>query len=337
MRPALDVLAVPPVAALQDLGRPGLRSVGVSRGGAVDPLALHEAAALLGQSITAAVELAGPGARFRARGDLRIALTGAPMTAQINGAPTRWRASHHLHDGDDLVLGAARPGTYGYLTVGGGFDTPEILGSRSVNTLAGIGTPLTAGTRLPLGSDATPHDTGWVLPDADRFRGGLIRVLEGPQTGLFDAATQERFFSTRFTVDPRSNRQGVRLVRPGAPFQAMGQLTLLSESIVPGDIQITGDGTPYVLLPDCQTTGGYPRLGTVHPDDLARVAQAEPGTVLHFVRTDQDEALAAYRVARQDERRLPSLRFPLIRDPADVKDLLSYQLVSGVTAGTDMP
>ncbi|MCA8884814.1 MAG: urea amidolyase [Rhodobacteraceae bacterium] len=335
MTAALEVLAAPPVAALQDAGRQGARAFGVSRGGAADPRALTEAAALLSQPLGAALELAGPGARFRARGRMRVALTGAPMGAAIDGRPVRWMASHLMEDGAVLSLGAAGPGVYGYLSVGGGFDVPPVLNSLSVNTLAGIGAAALAGDLLPLGPDPGLEDAGFALPVEDRFSGGVIRVLDGPQTALFDPATRERFYGSDFTADPRSNRQGVRLARPGAPFQAAGQLSILSESIVPGDIQMTGDGTPYVLMPDCQTTGGYPRIGTVHPDDLARVAQAAPGLVLRFRQVDRDEALAAFARAREAEARLRSARFPLIRDPADVKDLLSYQLISGATTGRD--
>lgn len=336
MTRALELLATPPLAALQDLGRPGLRAFGVSRGGAVDRLALKEAAALLGQAPDhAALELAGPGGRFRATGDLRVALTGAPMAAQIDGVTVAWNACHALPVGAVLTLGAARKGIYGYLSVGGGFQTAPVLNSRSVNALAGLGTPCQAGDLLPVGADAGT-ETGLALPEDDRFSGGVLRVLDGPQTALFDPALRERFFGTDFKADPRSNRQGLRLQRPGDPFAAQGGLSILSEAIVPGDIQVTGDGTPYVLLADCQTTGGYPRIGTVHPDDLARAAQAAPGTVLRFQPVTAEDALADYRAARKAEAGLARARYPLIRDPADVADLLSLQLISGVTAGDDL-
>ncbi len=117
---------------MQDLGRPGLLAKGLSRGGAADPLALAEGAALLGQRADfAAIEMTGMGGIFEAEGDsLRIALTGAPMQASIDGEPVAWNASHLLHRGQRLSIGAARKGTYGYLHVGGGIATEPFLGSR---------------------------------------------------------------------------------------------------------------------------------------------------------------------------------------------------------------
>ncbi|KKK69754.1 hypothetical protein LCGC14_2930880, partial [marine sediment metagenome] len=134
---------------------------------------------------------------------------------------------------------------------------------------------------------------------------------------------------------PRGNRQGVRLDHVGAPFATSGQLDLVSEAIVPGDIQMTGEGTPFVLLPECQTTGGYPRIGTVIPDDLPRVAQAAPGEKLRFRFVTLDEALAAHR---PEPARLADYRGKLralVRDPADIPDLLSYQLISGAITGRE--
>jgi allophanate hydrolase len=89
------------------------------------------------------------------------------------------------------------------------------------------------------------------------------------------------------------------------------------------------------LLAECQTTGGYPRIGTVIPADLPQVAQTPAGTALRFRFVTLDEALMAERAYRRHLAELPWNRFPLIRDPRDISDLLSYTLISGVTAGED--
>jgi len=128
----------------------------------------------------------------------------------------------------------------------------------------------------------------------------------------------------------------VRLDHDGAPFGVASGLSITSDLIVAGDVQLTGDGVPYVLLAECQTIGGYPRIGTVIPADLARVAQTAPGTMLQFTLLDIAQADAT---AQSDADLLRTLRQacqPLIRDPHDIADLLRYQLVSGVTAGDDL-
>lgn len=335
MSRALIVHQAGPGVTVQDLGREGYLAFGLSRGGAADRLALHEGAALLGQSPTlAALEMAGTGGTFEATEAMRIALTGAPMRASIDGAALVWNAAHLLPAGARLIIGPATAGVYGYLHLGGGLATPEVLGARSAHLAAGIGAPLTAGGRLPVGPDRG-GETGLMLVPEERVSGGMVRIVAGCQTGLFDPAEVARLEQTEFTRDARGNRMGVRLNPEGAGFAARGGLTVLSEAIVPGDIQITGDGAPFVLMAESQTTGGYPRIGAVLPCDLARVAQAAPGTRLRLRFVPMDEALAAERRAAEARKTLRRRVARLTRDPHDIRDLLSYQLISGVVAGNE--
>ena len=132
------------------------------------------------------------------------------------------------------------------------------------------------------------------LDIADRFTGGTVRIVPSVQTARFAPEDLQRFETTDFTRDVRGNRMGVRLTFDGAPFAAQDQLSILSEIIVPGDIQATGDGTPFVLLNECQTTGGYPRIATVLPCDLNLIAQARPGDTIRFRFVTRAEALAAH-------------------------------------------
>ena len=126
MTGALILHEVGPAVSLQDLGRPGHVAQGLTRGGAMDRLALHEGAALLGRSVAAAIEMIGMGGTFEATRSCRIALTGAPMQATLDGAPLSWHASHELPQGATLRLGGVRQGAIGYLHVGGGFDLAGI-------------------------------------------------------------------------------------------------------------------------------------------------------------------------------------------------------------------
>lgn len=333
MTRALIVRQAGPGLSLQDTGRPGYLVYGLSRGGAADRLALAEGAALLGQpGDLAALEMAGMGGAFEATQTIRIALTGAPMQAAIDGTAVTWNASHTLAAGATLTIGAARAGVYGYLHVGGGFDGPVTLGSRSAHLASGLGARVGAGASLPVGPDKG-GETGLALPADDRFSGGTVRVVPGPQTGLFPDDEIARFEATQFTRDTRGNRMGVRVVPDGDGFAPEGGLSVLSEVIVPGDIQITGDGTPFVLLAECQTTGGYPRIGAVLPCDLPRVAQAAAGTGLRFRFVTPGDGVQAMSRARAHRKALAKSAHPLLRDPHTIRDLLTYQLISGVTDG----
>lgn len=330
----LQVHRAGPGVTLQDMGRRGYLAQGLSRGGAMDRLALAEGAALLGQDAgLAAIEVAGSLLSVEADGPLRIALTGAPMRALCDGAPLVWNASHLLPAGARLELSGARGG-YSYLHIGGGIDAPEFLGARSAHLAAGIGAMVQAGDRLALGQDAG-RTTGQTLTPQARFDGGPLRIIETPQTRLYPQAERERFTRTRFHKDARANRMGQKMVPDGAGFALDTGLTILSEAIVPGDIQITGDGAPFVLLAECQTTGGYPRIGTVLPCDLPRLVQAPADAALSFRFIPIEEAVAAERAEALRRADLSRDLRPLIRDPHDIPDLLAYQLISGVTRGDE--
>ena len=326
-----------PAMTVQDLGRHGYLAYGLTRGGAADMLALHEGAALLGQEAgCAAIEMVGMGGTFEADGDTAIALTGAQMTATIDGAPVVWNASHALPSGAKLAIGGAQSGTYGYLHVAGGFDIPEVMGARSSHLTAGVGALLQTGDELPVGSVGFERSGDFISPD-NRLAGGEIRIVASVQTQQFSDETLARFEETAFQRDPRGNRQGVRMASEGEGFFAEGGLSIVSEVISEGDIQITGDGAPYVLMCECQTTGGYPRIGTVIPADLPRVAQAPVGAPLTFRFVTLDAAREIERKHMAAIKALPGQVQPLVRDLNNIQDLLSYQLVGGAVSALADP
>ncbi|MCY3995539.1 MAG: biotin-dependent carboxyltransferase family protein [Rhodobacter sp.] len=332
---ALHVVRCGPGVTVQDMGRAGRLDDGLSEGGAADRLALSEGAALLGQPVeVAALELAGTDAMLRAIADIRIALTGAPSQARIDGEPITFNTSYLLKNGQTLILGYAVRGNYSYLHVGGGFDTPPLLGSRSTHLAARIGGPVRPDSLLPVAED--PGDRiGLTLDVRERYGGGVLRVVPSFQTEQFDAGMLARLSETRFTRHSHGNRMGVKLAFEGAPLNARQQLDILSESIVPGDVQIVGEGEPFVLLGECQTTGGYPRIGTVIPPDITLIAQARPGDPIQFRFVDRAEAMIAYRDYRGLLSALPRAVRPYVRDPHDIPDLLAYQLVGGAVTGKE--
>lgn len=316
-----------PSVSVQDGGRPGAIGLGLSRGGAADREAWLAGVALLGQDPgAAAIEMAGLGGTFRFRQDTRIALTGAPMRATLDRAPIAWNAALSVPEGSMLEIGAVERGVYGYLALGGGIETPLELGGRGYHRIAGLGRPLGAGDTLPLADHPEPSSAPMRLEPRPAAV-GAVRVMPGPQTALFSDATRADFEAAVFRRSPRANRQGVRLDHTGAPFATAAQLHQVSDFITEGDIQMTGDGTPYVLLAECQTMGGYPRIGTVLPSDLSRIAQAEPGETLRFRFVTVGEAEAAWESDETILARLKRRRAPLVRDPREIGDLLNYELI----------
>jgi allophanate hydrolase subunit 2 len=157
---------------------------------------------------------------------------------------------------------------------------PPVLGSRSTDTLSGLGpAPLTDGVVLPLGEPTTASST--VEPVVGPVDGPVrLRIRLGPRVEWFTEAATEALCGSPYTVSPMSNRVGARLVGAALPRSQAGELP--SEGIVLGAVQVPPDGQPLVFLADHPTTGGYPVIAVVAEPDLPLLAQARPGTTVLF-------------------------------------------------------
>lgn len=300
----LEIVVLTGPASVQDRGRPGWQRWGVPEGGALDPFALAEGQALLGNGPdAAALEMPGAGGRFRARSALIVATSGAAMALTVDGVVRGWRETLALAPGAVLEIGAVRDGAVGYLHLQGGIDAPVELGARSAHRRAGIGTIPRPGDVLhPLGTGGA---AGRALARPDCFDRRLIRAMWGPQSALFDDATRARFAAEAWTATPRRDRQGMRIAAAGGPLTADAGLRALSDAVVAGDVQVPGDGVPAVLLADRQPTGGYPRIATVIAADLPALVQMPAGARFGFRIVDRDTALAARRAWRRAIAALP--------------------------------
>jgi biotin-dependent carboxylase-like uncharacterized protein len=265
---------------VEDLGRAGCAHLAVPRSGAADRPAAIRANRRVGNDDGAAVlEMTLLGARLRFERDALVALAGADMDARLDDAAVASEGAFAVRAGQVLACGAARRGVRSYLAVAGGIDVPLLLGSRSHDLLSGLGPPpLRAGDRLKFAAvHGAPRDAGPppVLPDAPE-----LRFTFGPREDWFDADALRALITDPWMVSPDSNRSAIRL--RGAALERAIDGELPSEGMVPGAIQVPADGQPVVMLADYPTTGGYPVIGVVHPDDLWLLAQARPGTVLRF-------------------------------------------------------
>jgi biotin-dependent carboxylase-like uncharacterized protein len=278
-RPALEVLATGPLALVQDLGRPGLASVGVSRSGAADRGSFRLGARLLAQDgSAAAIEVTFGGLEVRVRGTAMLALTGAPAPARVGSRAVAHLSPLVLRHGDVLRLGAPPAGLRTYVSVRGGLAVPAVLGSRSTDVLSGLGpSPLQPGDVLEVG----PPPSGFPCVDVAPLRPLthaplLVQALPGPRADWL--ADLKQLASTSWTVSSRSDRVGLRLEGTALRHHPdrRGQ-ELPSEGVVRGAIQVPPGGEPVVFLADHPVTGGYPVAAVVREADVDRLAQAVPG------------------------------------------------------------
>ncbi|HLH12783.1 MAG TPA: biotin-dependent carboxyltransferase family protein [Methylovirgula sp.] len=285
-------------ATVQDAGRRHYRRYGVTPAGPMDWGAFETANFALGNDPerAAAIEV-GPGGieiSCEATGAIGVAFCGGGFFWQRDGADLGSAARIFLRPGERL---AARPGSgsFAYLAVAGGLNTPVELGSRATHTrsrMGGIeGRMLRDGDVLALLAEVAPLAEGEIsVPWLERDSSPL-RVVPGPQDDYFTPAALETFFSAEFRLTPTADRMAYRLDGPEIAHKST--YNIVSDGIAMGAIQISGDRKPLVLMADHPPTGGYPKLGHVARVDIGRLAQLRRGEPCRFVRASLEEARSA--------------------------------------------
>ena len=275
------------LALLHDLGRPGLAALGVSPSGAFDRAAHRLANRLVGNpDDAAAIECLLGGLRLALPPGTWFAITGAWSTAVLVTDDGARRAvephtAMHADAPTELHLGTVTHGLRSTVALRGGLAVPAVLGSRSRDTLGGLGPePLRAGDLLPIGpepaSPVPPADLVPIDPPTDAVV--ELEVRPGPRHDWFTAEAWRLLTTSEFTTSARSDRTGVRLEGPALDrMPDLEAVELASEGMLRGSIQVSPDGAPTVLGPDHPVTGGYPVIAVVVDASLDRLAQLRPG------------------------------------------------------------
>ncbi len=280
---ALRIVRTGPLATVQDSGRPGMAALGVGVSGAADLPALQLGNRLLANAIDmAGIEVTLGGLEARADGDVLLAVTGAPCPVTVDGLPHPTHALIEVPDGATVRLGRPVCGLRSYLCVRGGIDVPPVLGSRSTDTLSGLGPDiLSVGSVLPVGMPPSNPPLVDQCP-APVANGGEVRlhISPGPRADWFTEGALRVLLDHPYSVTPDSDRVGMRL--DGPPLDRCQDEELPSEGMVTGSLQVPPSGRPTLFLADHPVTGGYPVIAVVVAADLPAAAQARPGQELRF-------------------------------------------------------
>ncbi|MBT2587026.1 5-oxoprolinase/urea amidolyase family protein [Arthrobacter sp. ISL-95] len=296
----LQILNPGAQSLIQDLGRRGYGPLGVSAAGALDRASLRRANRLVGNAPSAAaIESVNGGLTVEAVGDQVVAVTGAHVTLTIespswlgsdDGAdqPGAIRtvpmaAPFALLDGEVLTLGAPESGFRNYVAIRGGVDVPEVLGSRSADTMSGIGpAPLAIRQVLAVGDDTASTAVGApeLQPDFPGVGVTVLDVVPGPRADWFNSEALDSLCAQEWLVTPQSNRVGMRL--DGTPLKRTREGELASEGTMAGALQIPPAGLPVLFLADHPITGGYPVIGVVRDEHLDLAAQVPIGGKIRF-------------------------------------------------------
>jgi len=279
----------------QDLGRTAMLKYALAACGAMDQTSVRLINSLLGNQPTAAVlEITLIGLTMKALDSGQIAVGGADLGLKINGQPApRWTI-HGVKEGDVVGFTKLNQGVRAYLGVAGGFDAPEILGSRSVYLRGSLGRPLKQGDEIgALAQTGNYAHTGKKLPQ--RFIPNLdmtrpFRVLPGPQYDYFSPKGIDIFSTAVYTVSPVSDRQGIRT--DGQPVERIKGPDIITDPTPIGAIQVPGSGLPILLHRDAQVTGGYAKIALLCRADMDRAGQLCPGDKIRFQFVDRQTALS---------------------------------------------
>ena len=281
---SLEVIDVGGLATIQDSGRRNWRRFGVPTSGPMDVFSFHAANALLANLPTCAVVEIGMGdITFRVLQDCVISVTGVGYSLSIYIWDFALWNSYFVRAGWTIRLNKLDFGMWAYLAVTGSVQTQPTLGSRSTylrGAFGGIqGRPLQVGDviRSSHPSASLNELAARTLPEDARptyVEHPIIDVILGPQTKYFTEESMETFFSSAYSVNLTSDRMGYRLEGPSLIYR--NKTELISEGMNFGAIQVPSSGQPIVMMADCPTTGGYPKIGAVASADLPLLAQCSP-------------------------------------------------------------
>jgi len=281
----IEVLKTGLYDSIQDLGRFGVQEFGVPISGVMDQYSAKLANAILGNDANDAVlewTLLGPSLKFHC--NTLICVTGAVCNLQINKRSAKLNMALRIQAGDTLTFGAAQTGCRGYLAVLGGFQTELVMNSRSQYEHITANFRIKKGHHLPIKSLQLPPklQKASVNTPAIHFDTEIIEVFKGVEFDVLTATQQQAITATAFTVSKDSNRMAYQL---NERFKNKLK-SIITSLVLPGSVQLTPSGQLIILMRDCQTTGGYPRVLQLTNQAIDRLAQKNFGAQFRFVPVD---------------------------------------------------
>jgi antagonist of KipI len=304
-----EVLEPGILTTIQDRGRYGFSRFGVPPSGALDAFSFRVGNLLVGNGGgEASLETTLMGLKIKALREVVIAITGGDLSPSLNEEILEMWRTHLLVEGDVIAFKRVRAGCRAYLAVSGGFVVPKIMGSCSTYLSGNFGG--LEGRKLRRGDILCTPDTSTALDKLGlRFptewipspgKEASLRVVAGPQNHHFSEKGIQTLHSSFYQVTPQSDRMGVRLEGPKIERRSDVEESIISEGLIPGAIQVPGDGKPMIILAEL-VTGGYTKIATIISPDLPTVAQLKPGDQVRFKTISVEES---HLVLREQEERL---------------------------------
>lgn len=334
---SLRITATGPGATIQDAGRRGYLRFGVTPAGPMDWVAMVTANIALGNRPgAAAIEIAG--------GGLTAVCEDQPVTLAFAGADFIWKRDGErlpaagritLQPGETLSARAGAWGGFTYIAVSGGFDIPEVMGSRATHMRSSVGglngRMLAAGDLLlPAGDDSGDGTDAvitapWLAPPEEP-----VLVVLGPQDDHFTPEALALLGEAAFTLTPAADRMAYKFSGPRLTHRI--DFNIVTDGVALGAVQVAGDGQPMVQMADRASVGGYPKIAHIARASIGQLAQLRPGQPCRFKPVPADEARDILLALEDRVALTQDYMQPLKRVPT-TESLLAVNLIGGVTDG----
>lgn len=285
-----------PLVTFQDIGRPGNMRYGVSASGPMDIVSFEAANAVLGNDTKqTAIEISLGGLILQCHeGSITLAITGGDFLIEYQGQKISSWTVLTLQKGERLSVRAGKSGSWAYLAFSGKLNVKDWLNSSSTHSTSGFGGGvLKTGQKFTLTDASNQENRIGPILKPNFYTNDLIHAVLGPQDQYFMKTAIKIFSNSIFKVSDNYDRMGMQLTGP--KLELKSALSIPSEPVVKGSIQVSGDGIPTILLADHQTTGGYPKIATVISSDINRLVQFRSNQSVKFVLINSNEALQKTR------------------------------------------
>ena len=285
MKAEIEVLQPGLFSSIQDLGRTGYQKYGVPASGVMDRYAMRICNLILGNpEDTGVLEITMQGPHLKFTESTSIAISGADLSAELNGDLISINERVEINAGDELKFGVPKSGFRAYLGIQGGFISEELMGSNSWYEGLTENERLKKGMRLIYSPDSSAGvDTfSSIKIDSDYVISREVEVYAGPEFEKLTSDQQKAIFNSEFTIEGTSNRMAVQFKE-----DFHNELEpIITGPVMPGTVQLTPSGKIIILMRDCQTTGGYPRILQLSEYGIQVLSQKVPGEKINLRRKE---------------------------------------------------
>jgi biotin-dependent carboxylase-like uncharacterized protein len=281
MKAEIEVLQPGLFSTIQDPGRNGFLKYGVPMSGVMDFYAAKMANLILRNTPNSAVlEITQMGPKLKFSDPVKISICGALLSPKINNFKIENNRVYKIEAGDELSFGKRQLGCRAYLAISGGFKTEKVLKSRSWYEGVTDNFKLNKTLKLPYEStnESKIETNASIKFSSEYLVTSEIDVFPGPEFDLLTESEQEILRSRSFSIDKNNNRMAIQLK------EIMENMLkpIITGPVLPGTVQLTPSGKLIVLMRDCQTTGGYPRVMQLSETGMNKIAQKIIGDSVSF-------------------------------------------------------